>query len=190
VTLVLALRAALAWLRANPARAAIVGGSALAAVLAAVLVARCSPPARVEEKHEASKDSQSVATLLAQLEEASAKDVHTETTEETRPDGSKVKHTVRDEHARTDTHATTAATETTASHEEERESKVTERERARHRLALMPGWKPRAFELMPAELSLEYTQRVVGPFSAGAFVRGERVPKLALVVGVSLAVEW
>jgi len=163
-------------------------------LVVAVVAARCGGPTRETTTHAATTDTQGVKALLAQLEEERAKNVHQEVTETevTRPDGTKTKtkHTTRDEAARSDIHATSSATEATATHAATTDTHTVERERARHRLAFLPGWRPSRLELTPAELTGEYTQRVAGPLSAGAWVRVERVPKLGVAGGLAVAFEW
>lgn len=167
----------------------VLGVAVLAIVALAVLSSVCAPPTREVETHEATTEAASLRTLLAELERERAAEVHEEVVEERRSDGSSTVRRVRDEKAREVARASSAETATAARLTTTKDTREVVRERPRNRLELMAGWRPRSLETSPAEVTVAYTRRLVGPLSAGAFVRVERAP-VAVAAGFVVAAEW
>lgn len=171
----------------------LVGGVLVALAGAVVALDRCAdPPARAEERREATTDAASVRELLTTLE-ARRDTVRTTRRTDRHPDGREV---VTETEERTQ--ATSAARGEERAAAEVRqvvsESREVER-RASWRLQLGAGYlvtdlranAAAALGGVPPVMRVDVSRRLVGPVWLGAF--GERV-RSDYAAGLSLAVEW
>lgn len=158
----------------------------VAALLAARSCSRPPPPAREEVRTEATRDRESFARLLAQLEERRHVETATTTTRtDTRPDGRRVVTvTERRRVAQTDTSARSSADVGERERQVVTEVRTVERARSSWRVGAAAGWSITRPALRPELYGVDLSRRVVGPVWLGAWARTDKT------AGVSLAVEW